>query len=237
MPIIEIKNLTKYFGAHRVLTDINITLEQQQGVGLIGPNGSGKTTLIKCILGLVKPQQGTIHVKGQSIKENCEYRKNIGYMPQMKRYPDHMRVHELFQVFESLRPEAQSKHYDEELYREFNIALMQDKPLGELSGGMQQKVSAALAFLFDPSILILDEPTASLDPLANKTLKKKINACIKAGKLVLITSHLLNELDNITTQVIYLMEGEIQFFKNRKALQQETSADNLNDIIAQKIKN
>jgi Cu-processing system ATP-binding protein len=110
---------------------------------------------------------------------------------------------------------------------------MASKRLEILSGGMKQKVSAALAFLFDPTVLILDEPTAGLDPVSNEILKEKLKRMIDRGKLVLVTSHILNDLDEITTHVAYMMDGEVRFYKSLDQLKNETAESRLNRIIAQ----
>ncbi len=235
--MIEITGLNKKYGKQRVLTDISLELEKGQSIALIGPNGSGKTTLIKCVLGLVKPSSGRIVVDGQDVSQGCSYRDRIGYMPQISRFPDHMKVSALFRMIRSLRPQYSTDDLDTELYDAFGIDGMQDKALGELSGGMRQKVSAALAFLFDPPILILDEPTAGLDPVSNERFKEKVEASVQKEKLVLISSHILSELDDVISQVIYLMEGELTFFKSLEQLKEETVEDRLNKIIAKTIQN
>src|SRR5207237_9494798 len=107
-----------------------------------------------------------------------------------------------------------------------------DKSMRSLSGGTRQKVSAALAFLFDPQILILDEPTAGLDPLSSEILKTKIAAEKSKGKLILITSHILSDLEDLTTDVMYLQEGKLIFFKSIGALRAETGEEKLGKAIA-----
>ena len=230
--MIRIDSLNKAFGKHQVLNNVNLEFEKGQSVALIGPNGSGKTTLIKALLGLVVAK-GDIYVAGNSVKGQSEYRRQIGYMPQMSRFPDNMTVKQLFAMMKDLRSDVKTGAYDLDLYKAFEIDEMASKRLSILSGGMKQKVSAALAFLFNPPILILDEPTAGLDPVSNEILKDKLKKEIASGKLVLITSHILNDLDEITTHVAYLMDGEVKFFKSLDQLKNETAETRLNRIIAQ----
>lgn len=230
--MITIEHLSKTFGKHKVLKDVNLEFGKGQSVALIGPNGSGKTTLIKSLLGLVLAK-GDIKVDGKSIKGQSDYRRQIGYMPQMSRFPDNMVVRQLFSMMKEVRSEVEPHAYDMDLYRSFEIDKMASKKLSVLSGGMKQKVSAALAFMFDPPILILDEPTAGLDPVSNEVLKEKLKKEISKDKLVLITSHILNDLDEITTHVTYLMDGELKFFKSLEQLKTETAETRLNRIIAQ----
>lgn len=234
--MISISDIHKRFGRHHVLRGINMDFQPGRSVALIGPNGSGKTTLIKVLLGLVAPQKGDILFNGKSVLGQSDYRQHIGYMPQMQRFPENMRVKQLFTLMQSLRKDVSETNYDRDLYRDFDIDGMANKQLGNLSGGMKQKVSAALAFLFNPEVLVLDEPTAGLDPISNEVLKDKLKASIESGKLVLITSHILSDLDEITTDVAYLMDGSLAFYKTLDQLKTDTSEDRLNRVIAQVLK-
>lgn len=215
-----------------MLNNIYLSFEQGHVVALIGPNGSGKTTLIKVLLGLVLADSGDIRFHGESIRGENAYRRNIGYMPQVGRFPDHLTVGQLFNMMKDIRTDVKTANYDMDLYRDFDIESMQRKKLSILSGGMRQKVSAALAFLFDPQVLVLDEPTAGLDPVSNEKLKAKLKSAAAGGKLVVITSHILSDLDEIVTDVAYLMDGEKLFYKSLKELQNETDETRLNSIIA-----
>ena len=233
--MISIEHISKRFRKLQVLDDINAHMEKGQVISLIGPNGSGKTTLIKSILGMVRPDKGKITVDGHVISGDHSYRANIGYMPQIGRYPDNMRIGQLFRMIENIRGISADKQ-DETLIRQFELEKIYDKPMRTLSGGTRQKVSAALAFLFDPAILILDEPTAGLDPLSSELLKEKIIAEKKKNKLILITSHILSDLDELTTHVMYLQEGKLQFFKDMQTLQEETGELRLGKAIARIMK-
>ena len=179
--MIKIKNIEKRYRKLLALNDINAEFNKGQVISLIGPNGSGKTTLLKCILGLVRPDEGTIYFNDLPIAGKVDYRKDIGYMPQIGRYPDNMKIGQLFTMLKNIR--AIGKPIDEELYYKFKLDTILDKSMRSLSGGTRQKVSAALAFLFDADILILDEPTAGLDPLSSEILKEKIIAEKEKGKL------------------------------------------------------
>lgn len=227
--MIRIENINKRFKKLHALNGINAHFNKGQVISLIGPNGSGKTTLIKSILGLVKPDSGQIFFNDEPISENVEYRKNIGYMPQIGRYPDNMKIAQLFKMIKNIRPE---KDWDEELYFRFKLDAIPDKSMKALSGGTRQKVSAALAFLFNPEVLILDEPTAGLDPLSSEVLKEKILLEKEKGKLILITSHVLSDLEDLTTDVMYLQDGRIVFNKSMEELRQETGEEKLGKAIA-----
>lgn len=232
--MIEIKNLEKRFGKLQVLKGVNAQFEKGQVISIIGPNGSGKTTLIKCILGMVVADNGNISVNAKSIANDFSYRNHIGYMPQIGRYPENMKMGQLFSMMKDLRKQAHN--LDEDLIKEFGLEGMYNKPMRTLSGGTTQKVSAALAFLFNPAVLILDEPTAGLDPLAAEILKAKILRARAEGKLVLITSHIMSEVEELADRLMYLFEGRINFFKTITRLKQETGEERLGKAVAKIIK-
>ena len=229
--MIRIENLNKKFKKLQALDDINAVFNSGQVISLIGPNGSGKTTLIKSILGMVTPDTGNIFVNQQLINSDPAYKKHIGYMPQIGRYPDNMKVGQLFSMMKNIRMVPDTE-LDTDLLVRFNLVSIFDKPMRTLSGGTRQKVSAALAFYFNPDILILDEPTAGLDPLSSEILKEKIMQEKKKNKLILITSHILSDLDELTTHVMYLQEGKMIFLKEINTLRQETGENKLGKAIA-----
>lgn len=210
--MIEIKNITKNFGRLTALNNVSLQLSSGECVALLGPNGCGKTTLIKSILGMVLPAGGDIFVNEKNTKNNTLYKHDIGYMPQIGRYPENMTIGQVLNMVKEIR-----KHrgdMDEDLYHQFEIEKLLHKKMRTLSGGTTQKVSAVLAFLFKPRILILDEPTAGLDPIASEILKAKIIEAKSRGCLILITSHLLSELEDIVSQIIFMQEGNIILHKN-----------------------
>ena len=229
--MIRIEHINKKFRRLQALDDISANFDKGQVISLIGPNGSGKTTLIKSILGMVKPDSGKIFVKDQPVNGDPAYRSDIGYMPQIGRYPDNMKVGQLFEMMKKIR-NVTEKEIDNDLVLQFNIPAIYEKPMRTLSGGTRQKVSAALAFLFNPAILILDEPTAGLDPLSSEILKDKIISEKKKNKLILITSHVLSDLEELTTHIMYLQEGKMQFLKDLGTLQEETGEIKLSKAIA-----
>ena len=233
--MIRIEYFSKKFKRLQALVDINAVFEKGQVISLIGPNGSGKTTLIKSILGMVKADTGKIFFDNEPINGDPSYRSQIGYMPQIGRYPDNMKVGQLFKMLKNIR-NVPAEKLDEELIEKFSLQEIYDKPMRTLSGGTRQKVSAALAFLFDPDVLILDEPTAGLDPLSSEILKEKILKEKAKHKLILITSHILSDLDELTTHIMYLQEGKLQFFKEIEQLREDTGELKLGKAIARIMK-
>lgn len=227
--MIEIKGLIKRFKQVNAIDCIDAVIHQNQVISIIGPNGSGKTTLIKCILGMVHPNAGEILIRGESILKKTQYRSMIGYMPQISKFPEQIKVGQLIDMLKEIR---NSDTMDEELIESFSLANLYNKPMRTLSGGMIQKVSACIAFLFNPSIVILDEPTAGLDPLASEILLEKIGHENKKGKCILLSSHILSDLDEVTTHVLYLLNGRIEFYKSIDILKQETGKTKLSQAIA-----
>lgn len=232
--MISLKDICKNFGKLQVLDQVSLDLKSGRSYALIGPNGSGKTTLIKSILGMVIPTSGEIMVDGKSIFNDWKYREKIGYMPQIGRYPDNMRIGQLIDMMKNIRQDYTKT--DEELIDSFKLFKMYDKPLHTLSGGTRQKVSAALAFLFNAPILILDEPTAGLDPVSVEILKEKILHEKRLGKLIIISSHILSDLDELTTDVVYIFEGKVQYNNTIEALKEETHETRLGKAIAMLIR-
>uniref|UniRef100_UPI004049A005 ABC transporter ATP-binding protein n=1 Tax=Flavobacterium sp. TaxID=239 RepID=UPI004049A005 len=228
--MIEVSQVNKKFGKLEVLKNVNLTCKKGECIALIGPNGCGKTTLIKSILGMVLPDNGTIIFNEKTIKNEYLYRNNIGYMPQIGRYPDTMTIGQVIEMIKTIR--SSNEVLDEDLIKAFALEKMFNKQMRTLSGGTTQKVSATLAFLFNPDVLILDEPTAGLDPLASEVLKEKIIKEKEKGKLILITSHLLSELDDLITEIVFMQDGEVHFHKKVATLLEETNEVKISKAIA-----
>ncbi len=232
--MIEIKNVSKWFGKLQAVKNATLSLNKGECIALIGPNGCGKTTLIKSILGMVVPTSGDILFDGKNIKNDYLYRNNIGYMPQIGRYPDNMTIGHIIEMIKQIR--QSNEELDEDLLKAFNLPSLYEKRMRTLSGGTTQKVSATLAFLFNPDVLILDEPTAGLDPLASDTLKEKIIKEKEKGKLILITSHLLSELDDLITELVFMQEGEVRFHQHISELLNKTGEQKIAKAIANVLK-
>ena len=228
--MIEVKNLTKKFGKFTALDDLNLSFTNSKSIALIGPNGCGKTTLIKSILGLNVIETGDILVDGKSVKDDYLYRQDIGYMPQIGRYPENMSIGQTIKMIKDTRKISET-HLDTELLENFELEKMYDKKMGTLSGGTTQKVSAVLAFMFDPKVIILDEPTAGLDPLASEILKNKIVKEKNRGKLIIITSHLLSELDDIVSEIVFMNEGKIIVQQSVTDLMTERKSEKISESI------
>lgn len=228
--MITLTNIQKRFGKLEVLKGVTTEIETGAVTAIIGHNGSGKTTLIKSILGLTCADKGTILLNGQPQDRKGHYREQIGYMPQAASFPENLTGAEVIQLLEDLRNDETPR--DTSLIDAFRLLPELDKPLRTLSGGNRQKVSAVLAFLFDPAIIILDEPTAGLDPLASGILKDKIREARQAGKTILLTSHIMSEIDELANNVVLLFDGQIHFAGPILELKRQTGHLGLERAIA-----
>ncbi len=227
--MITITNLHKRFDKNQVLSGVDLTIDSGGIFAVLGPNGSGKTTLIKSILGMVIPNRGSISVLGKNTKNNWRYREEINYLPQIANFPGNLRVKELIRMIQDLRQKPSDMV---KLVGLFGLEPFLDKKLSTLSGGTKQKVNIILTFMFDCPLLILDEPTTGLDPAALIELKRLIREEKEKGKTILVTSHIMQFVEEIADEIVYLLEGKIYFRGNIKALKSQTKKNNFEHAIA-----
>lgn len=227
--MIKVNNLVKSFGHKKVLTGLDIEFSIGKVTAVLGPNGSGKTTLMKSILGMVLPDQGTILVDDQNIKGNCFYRNSIGYLPQIARFPENITVRELLQLIADLRRAPKSA---DKLIAHFELEKNLDDRLGHLSGGTRQKVNLVQALMFDTPYLLMDEPTAGLDPVSLLKLKQLIREERSAGKTILITSHIMGFVEEMADEIIYILDGQIHIKDDPSTIKEAYGASSLEGAIA-----
>ncbi len=233
--MIELHQIKKRFGKLNVLTGIDLTVPSGKITAIVGPNGSGKTTLIKCILGLVTPDSGKILLNGKEVLSGSEYRKDLGYMPQAARFPENLTAMDVIEMLVDIR---NSKGvFDKELIELLNLKKEMNKPLKTLSGGTRQKVSAVIAFLFRPNVLIFDEPTAGLDPISSSRLKDKILNARSEGKTIIITSHIMSEIEELADEVVFLLDGKILFQESVISIIANAAESTLERAIARRMNN
>jgi len=228
--MIKISGLQKSFGARPVLCGLDVHLASGRVTAIVGPNGTGKTTLIKCILGLTHADGGSLTVNGKQLNGDWMYREHIGYMPQYAHYPENLSAREVIRLVKDLRNHPAG--LDEELESAFALSDELDKPLRALSGGTRQKVSAVIAFLFQPRILFLDEPTAGLDPLASSVLKDKIMQVRDEGRTVVLTSHIMSEIEELADRIVFLLDGKVWFEGDTEAVKRDTGEERLERAVA-----
>lgn len=227
--MIALDGLRKAYGGRTVLDGISMTIAPARITALVGPNGSGKTTLIKLILGLARADAGRLFVDGEPADAEGRYRARLGYAPQAPRYPANLSVGELFAMLRALRPGAA---IDDAPIADFGLRAEWETPIGTLSGGWRQKVSLAAAWLFRPDLLILDEPTAGLDPIAAGLFKHALRAARAEGRSVLVTSHILSELEELADDIAFLCDGRLRFAGPVPALLRETGLRRLEPAVA-----
>lgn len=225
-PKIIYKGVGKRYGKLWALRDVDVDFRPGEVVMLIGPNASGKTTLIKCLLGLVRTTEGSIAVNGTGIGPDPAYRTDIGYMPQISQFPASLTVGQLLEMMRDVRG-LDERTTDDRLVDELGLRPQFDKRLGTLSGGTRQKVSAVLAFRSRPGILVMDEPTAGLDPISAGRVLAHAGALRDAGGTVLITSHLMEEVESLADRVAYLEEGQLRFILPVNEILESTGTNRL----------
>jgi len=228
--MIEIQDLNKHYNENHVLKDISLEIREPGIYAILGPNGSGKTTLLKTIIGLVNPDKGSLEVLGTKVSETHEYRKQVSYLPQIARFPDNLRVYELIRLIKDIR---NTEADESPLVELFNIEPEMKKRLRNLSGGTRQKVNMILGFLFDTPLIILDEPTVSLDPVALGKFKKVIQEKKDQGKIILYTTHIMSLVEEFSDHILLLLDGKIIFKGDLQGVLKETAENTLERAIAQ----
>jgi Cu-processing system ATP-binding protein len=252
--VIRITGLHKRFGRLEVLRGLDLHVSTGRITAIVGPNGSGKSTLIRIILGLVRADAGTIRLGDVVLNGDPGYRRHIGYMPQLPRFPDNLTAAEVFSMLVELRgsrgaggvmngartavsardgdANGSDGLRDDSLITSLGLRTELDKRLGTLSAGTRQKVNAVIAFLFRPQLLILDEPTAGLDPVASAILKDRIRAERDAGRTVVLTTHVMSEVEELADEVAFLLDGSLQFVRSPATIREQTGEATLERGIA-----
>ncbi|HSG07233.1 MAG TPA: ABC transporter ATP-binding protein [Longimicrobiales bacterium] len=227
---VRLQGIKKKFTVVPVLDDVDVCFRPGRITAVLGPNGAGKTTLLKMILGLVRPDEGTVTLGEVKVNGDAEYRRDIGYMPQLPRFPENLSGWELAAMLDDLRGFRGDP--DEELLEAFQLRDEMAKPFRTLSGGNRQKLNAALALRYGAGVLILDEPTAGLDPVAARVLKERVRAERDRGCTVLLTSHDLGQLQALADDVVFLLDGVVRFEGEIAELLSLTGQEDLEGAIA-----
>ena len=195
----------------KAVNDIDFEVREGEVIGLLGPNGSGKSTTVKMLLGLLYPTGGRLTVFGKSPRD-VENKKLIGYLPEETYLYKYLTAFETLDFFASLfglSKEERTRRCDQ-LLDMVGLAHARNRPVGEFSKGMARRIGLAQAMINDPAFLILDEPTSGLDPLGCREVKDLIKLLKKRGKTVIVTSHLLSDVEEVCDRVIVLYGGRIR---------------------------
>ena len=204
-PAIQARAVTKSFGPVTAIRDVTFTVGRGETVVLWGANGAGKTTVLRCLLGVV-PYLGAITVDGLDVRaQGKAARGRMGYVPQEIRFHDAQTVRETAEFYAALRGLRAGEHH----LAEWGLAAMAERRVGQLSGGMKQRLALALALLADPPILLLDEPTSNLDLAARRDLLECLERCRRRGKTLVLCSHQAAEVWRLADRVFVLEEGRL----------------------------
>ncbi len=214
--MISVRNLRKSYNRKLVLRDVSIDFPEGRTTAIVGPNASGKTTLVKCILGLVIPDEGEIRAN----------RKDIAYMPQDPNFPENLRVRELLSMMQDI--EGRTSRNLDELVEVFSLREHLDKFVGELSYGTKQKVNATLSLMFEKPVLILDEPTVGMDPITSAKFRNMLS---NMNRTIIFISHIVSEIERFAHELVFLMDGRVIFHGSLHELESRTSSSNLEEAI------
>lgn len=232
--MVEFKDIHKKFDKNEVLTGINLSIKKGKTTAILGPNGSGKTTLIKILLGMNHANKGDVLVRNTNIKNNWTYRQHIDYLPQIANFPENIKVKELVAMIKDLRNQDTR---DEALIDYFELQPYLNIKLSHLSGGFKQKVNLVLSLMFDSPFIILDEPTSGLDPVSLIKLKKLLKKEQDQGKTILITSHIMSFVEEISDHISFILDGKVYFDGSIEELKTTTAEAHFEYAIANLLKN
>ncbi len=227
--MIEFTNLNKSFGKNHVLNNLDLEIRGNSITAVIGPNGSGKTTLIKSLLGLVIPDSGEIKLDGINILGKSKFRNQIAYLPQIARFPENLNGMELIDMIKNLRNSPANAN---ELIQLFDFEKELYKKVGTLSGGNKQKLNLLLCLMFDNPLIILDEPSNGLDPIALINLKTYLKNLKLKGKTIVLTTHIMSFIEELVDNIIFLLNGKIYYNGSLEKLLQMENTNRLELAIA-----
>jgi ABC-type multidrug transport system ATPase subunit len=221
--MIEVRGLSKRFGDFAAVDDVSFTVRAGETFALLGPNGSGKSTTLKCIAGLSVPTGGEILIDGvNALKRPREARRSLSYLPQRVGFHDCLTAKEVLEFYCRLR-KLPSERIDKVLHSsEFDFNGFNHKRVGQLSGGMRQKLGLAVACLPDAPVLLLDEPTVSLDPAGAIGFREFLKVLKEKGKTILFTSHVLADVEILADRVAILVDGRLRAVEAIEDLRQKT---------------
>lgn len=210
--MLEIKEVTHYYGKFRALNKLSFTVEDGAFVGLIGPNGAGKTTLLNILNGIIAPSEGSVKLDGDTVGGfNPKVRFKLGYMP------SELDTYEMFSPNELLNflaamysvPEEETKEKIAYLFEKLEMNDWRNKSIKKLSTGMKKKTAFAAAIIHNPSMLILDEPFESVDPISQHTMREILADLTANGCSIIMSSHILDQVQSVCDQYIILNKGEV----------------------------
>ncbi|MFP6885971.1 MAG: ABC transporter ATP-binding protein [Opitutales bacterium] len=224
-PMIEAENLSKYYGDFIAVEDLNFTIGEGEVVAFLGPNGAGKSTTMKMLTGFLAPSAGTARICGVGVAQHRdEVANRIGYLPENGPLYEEMTPMSLLNFFGDARGMDANRKRDriEAVIDQCNIQTVLNKPIGKLSRGFRQRVGMANVMLHEPDVLVMDEPTAGLDPNQVLEVRKTIKGL---GKTILLSTHILQEVPHVADRILLINQGRLIFEGTPEQLQEEQSLD------------
>lgn len=210
MAAVELIGVSKQFGGRRALSGVDLSLPEGSALGLLGPNGAGKTTILRLILGLASPTDGRVRLQGMD-PFLAQAREGVGYLPERLLLPARIRVDAFLALHARLAGVSREAVEDEvaQVSNQTGIGSRLTDPIATLSKGLAQRLGFAQAFLGGPRVLLLDEPSSGLDPIGMREVRDWIGAARERGCSVLLSSHLLSEVERVCDRVAILHEGQV----------------------------
>ncbi len=236
-PVIQTENLTKSYGSRVAVDRLSLTVETKQVHGFLGPNGAGKTTTIKMLVGLLRPDSGSLKILGMNAAgDKPKIRERIGYMPELPKFPKHLTGIELLDVYGRMYniPKETRRQRIPELLKMVGLAERGKDRIGKYSKGMQQRIGIAQALINDPELVILDEPSIGLDPVGMVEVRDMVKGIVKGGQTVFFSSHLLAEVQQICDHVTIINNGNMLFTGTLEAVAQKAGPNRILVVEVQK---
>lgn len=225
IPMIEAKGLCKYYGDFIAVEDLNFAINEGEVVAFLGPNGAGKSTTMKMLTGFLAPSAGTSRICGLEVSENrAEVANRIGYLPENGPLYEEMTPVDLLNFFGDARGMDKNLKASriEKVIDQCALQTVVTKPISKLSRGFRQRVGMANVLLHEPDVLIMDEPTAGLDPNQVLEVRKTIKGL---GKTILLSTHILQEVRNVADRILLINQGRLVFSGTPDDLKEESSLD------------
>src|ERR1700730_13884547 len=234
--MLEARSLTKYYDHAPAVRQVSFTIQPGEILGYLGPNGAGKSTTVKMLTGLIEPSEGQIFYQGRSVYDDfTAFQRRIGYVPEEPHLYPHLTGREYLQLVGRLRdiPRRILEPKMDQFLRLFALWDDRHAPLASYSKGMRQKILLSAALLHDPDILILDEPFSGLDVTSALVVRSLMRALAGQGKMILYSSHVLEVVEKICSNVLILRKGEVVAYDSIHRLQELMSQPSLEGVFAQ----
>jgi len=234
--MLDVRKLTKRYSAIPAVQDVSFSIRPGQIVGYLGPNGSGKSTTVKMLTGLIEPSDGEIFFRGENVLKNrLWFSRHFGYVPEEPYLYAHLTGREYLQLAGRLRGMEKSvlERKIEAMLELFGLAEFRDTQMSSYSKGMRQKVLLSAALLHDPEVLILDEPFSGLDVTAALVFRSLLQALANEGKMILYSSHVLEVVEKVCSEVVILHRGRVLAYDSVARLRDLRASTSLEDVFAQ----